>query len=73
MKLLLQSAEDAAKVVENLIVPDSVQKAQLAETVNKLINTDYNQLFNDLISQAMWIALKIAVRRGRRNGCDLVS
>ena len=61
MKLLLQSAEEAAKVVENLIVPDSVQKAQLAETVNKLINTDYNQLFNDLISQAMWIALKIAL------------
>lgn len=58
MKHLLQT-EDAAKAVENLIVPDSVQKAQLAETVNKIMHTDYNQLFNDLISQACWIGLKI--------------
>lgn len=61
MKLLLQSTEEAVKAVENLIVPDSVQKAHLAEAVHKITTTDYNQLLNDLISQAMWIALKIAL------------
>ena len=58
MKLLLQSTEEAVK---NLIVPDSVQKAHLAEAVHKITTTDYNQLLNDLISQAMWIALKIVL------------
>ena len=61
MKLLLQSTEEAVKAVENLIVPDSVQKAHLAEAVHKITTTDYNQLLNDLISQAMWIALKIVL------------
>lgn len=60
MKYLLQT-EEAAKMAEKLIVPDSVQKAQLVQTVDKLIHTDYNQLFNDLLSQACWIALKIVL------------
>ena len=61
MKLLLQSTEETLKSVENLIVPDSVQKAHLTKVVKKLVDTDYNQLFNDLLSQSMWIALKIAL------------
>ena len=61
MKILLQSSEEALKSVENLIVPDSIQKAHLTNVVKKLVDTDYNQLFNDLVSQAMWIALKIAL------------
>ncbi|MBQ9138929.1 MAG: mechanosensitive ion channel [Alistipes sp.] len=45
--------------MENLILPDSLQKAHLAETVNKIFTTDYNELFNSLIEQALWIGLKI--------------
>lgn len=58
MKYLLQ-ADEAAKAVENLIVPDSVQKAQLTQTVTKIFTTDYHALFNSLIEQALWIGLKI--------------
>ncbi|MBQ8853164.1 MAG: mechanosensitive ion channel [Alistipes sp.] len=58
MKFLLQT-DDATKVVENLILPDSVQKAQLTETVTKIFTTDYNALLNNLIEQALWIGLKI--------------
>lgn len=55
----MMTTEEAAKTAEQLIVPDSVQKAQLAEVVTKIANTDYHQLVDDLISQAMWIGLKI--------------
>lgn len=58
MNYLLQ-AEEATKAVENLILPDSVQKAHLTETVTKIFNTDYNALMNNLIEQALWIGLKI--------------
>lgn len=58
MNYLLQT-EEAAKAVENLILPDSVQKAHLTETVTKIFNTDYNALMNNLIEQALWIGLKI--------------
>lgn len=58
MTFLLQS-EDATKIVENLILPDSVQKAQLTEAVTKLFKTDYNALMNNLVEQALWIGLKI--------------
>lgn len=60
MKFLLQT-DDATKVVENLILPDSVQKAQLTETVTKIFTTDYNALLNNLIEQALWIGLKIVL------------
>lgn len=45
--------------MEQLIVPDSIQKAHLANVVTKITQTDYQQLVNDLLSQAMWIGLKI--------------
>ena len=53
------TTKEAVKSVEKLIVPDSVQKAQLAEVVSKIAHTDYQQLVNDMISQALWIGLKI--------------
>jgi small conductance mechanosensitive channel len=53
------TTEEAVKSVEKLIVPDSVQKAQLAEVVSKIAHTDYQQLVIDMISQALWIGLKI--------------
>ncbi len=53
----LQSEQPA----ESLIVPDSVQKAQLAETVDKLVHMDYQQLLTDLASSAVWVLLKIVL------------
>ncbi len=50
--------QDAA---EGLMLPDSVQKAQFAETITKIVNTDYRQLLVDLASEAMWVALKIVL------------
>lgn len=48
------------EAVENLILPDSVQKAQLAETINKVVNTDYHEFFVNLANDAVWVAIKIA-------------
>ena len=45
--------------INNLIQPDSVQKAQFVEAVTKIANTDYRQLLIDLANEAMWIGLKI--------------
>ena len=58
MNFLLQT-EETTKIVENLMLPDSVQKAQLAETVTKIFNTDYTALTNSIIEQALWIGLKM--------------
>lgn len=42
-----------------IMLPDSVQKANLAQTVNKLMNLDYHEVLSGLLSQSIWIALKI--------------
>ncbi|MBR5885389.1 MAG: mechanosensitive ion channel, partial [Alistipes sp.] len=47
------------KNFNELIVPDSVQKARLTEVVTKITETDYTELINTLLSQAVWVALKI--------------
>lgn len=47
--------------IDNLILPDSVQKAQFVEAVTKIANTDYRQLLIDLADEAMWIGLKIVL------------
>lgn len=51
----------ALPVDEPLILPDSVQKANLAQTIDKVINTDYRQFFSDMLGDMVWIALKIVV------------
>ena len=61
MLTLLQSETEK---LQNLIVPDSIQKAQLAETVHKLekLSTlDYKQLLTDMAQEAGWILLKIVL------------
>lgn len=60
MKYLLQT-ENATQAIGDLIIPDSVQKAQLVDTVHKIANIDYHQLIPNLVDQAIWIALKIAL------------
>ena len=47
----------ALPVDEPLILPDSVQKANL----DKVIHTDYRQFFSDMLGDMVWIALKIVV------------
>ena len=58
MNFLLQ-IDDKALDLENLILPDSVQKAQLTQTVSKIINADYQKLADTLVEQALWIGLKV--------------
>ena len=58
---LLQSDTDK---LENLILPDSVQKAKLAETVEKIENLshlDYRQLLTGMAQEMGWILLKIVI------------
>lgn len=42
-----------------LILPDSVQKANFAQAIDKLVNTDYHQLFTNLIGEAVWVVIKV--------------
>lgn len=58
MLKLLQSETEA---VQELIVPDSVQKAQFVEAVEKISSLDYQQFFIDLSKEAGWIVLKIVL------------
>lgn len=50
-----------AKDVGKLVLPDSVQKANLADTVGKLMNMDYSVLLSDLLSGIMWVVVKIFI------------
>lgn len=57
---LLQSETDKAP----LILPDSVQKEQLAQIAKKfetLSHMDYRQLLTDMVGEAGWILLKIVL------------
>ena len=53
---ILQSATEPAK---EIIVPDSVQKAQLLEVIKKVTHMDYRQLLTDTVQEAGWILLKV--------------
>ena len=58
---LLQS--DTAPL-KNIILPDSVQKAHLAKTVEKfehISHMDYRQLLTDMVGEAGWILFKIVL------------
>ena len=51
----------AAEEPASLIVPDSVQKANLAEAVNKIVNMDFSTLFGSLIRESLWILVKVLI------------
>ena len=51
------AAEDHA----SLIVPDSVQKANFAKAVEKIANIDYHALLQSLLSESVWILIKILI------------
>lgn len=44
-----------------LLLPDSVQKANLAQTVDKIVHMDLGDLFSSLLSETVWILIKIAI------------
>ena len=44
-----------------LMLPDSVQKANFAETVHKIANLDFETVLQNLLSESVWILLKIAL------------
>ncbi len=44
-----------------VILPDSVQKAKFAETVDKLMHLDVEQVLSNLVSQTMWILVKLLI------------
>ncbi len=48
-----------------LMLPDSVQKANFAETVHKIANLDFETVLQNLLSESVWILLKIASSRWR--------
>ena len=51
----------AAEEPASLIVPDSVQKANFAKAVEKIANIDYHALLQSLLSESVWILIKILI------------
>ena len=43
------------------MLPDSVQKANLAETIDKVVHMDYRAFFMGMLGDAVWIVLKIVL------------
>lgn len=41
------------------MLPDSLQKANFADTVNRVMNLDFHELLMGLVGDAVWIVLKI--------------
>ena len=58
---LLQSTPETTSGFNNIFLPDSLQKAQLANAVQKIEELDYRQLFTDLTHEAGWVLLKIVL------------
>lgn len=44
-----------------LIVPDSVQKANFAEAIRRLTSLDVNELLRSLLSESLWILVKLLI------------
>lgn len=44
-----------------LMLPDSVQKANFAQTIDKVVHTDYREFILGLAGDAVWIVLKIVI------------
>ena len=57
----LQGGTAATEAKAELFLPDSVQKAQLANVVHKIEGLDYRQLFTDLTREAGWILVKVVI------------
>lgn len=49
------------ETTEPLILPDSVQKQRLAESIEKLMNLDIQEMLSHLAEQAIWVIVKILI------------
>ncbi len=49
------------ETADPLVVPDSLQKVQWAQTIQNIQTLDWNEMLNNFATEAMWIALKIVV------------
>lgn len=49
------------ETTEPLILPDSVQKQRLAESIEKLMNLDMQEMLSHLAEQAIWVFVKILI------------
>ena len=48
--------------VENLIIPDSIQKARLTEAVNRLTDVDFmKDIWTDMLNWVVWTGIKLAI------------
>lgn len=47
--------------VENLILPDSVQKARFAETVEYIANMDMRDIWSQIVEWCIWTGIKIVI------------
>ena len=47
--------------LQELIVPDSVQKAQLKEVVEKISKLNYQELLTNIVQEAGWVVIKILI------------
>ena len=51
----------AAEEPAPLMVPDSIQKANFAEAVNRLVNLDLGDMLRTLLSESLWVVVKILI------------
>lgn len=58
---MLNLLQSETEKLQEMIVPNSVQKAQLIETVQKITTMDYRQLLTDLVQEGGWILLKVVL------------
>ena len=58
---MIRLLQGESNKMTNLIVPDSVQKAQLHEAVEKITSLDIRQVLTNMLDEAGWIILKIVL------------
>lgn len=50
-----------ADKLENLIVPDSIQKEKFAETVKSLASLDLHDIVSDIVTWLIWTGIKVCI------------
>lgn len=56
MNTLLQTEN-----IDNLIVPDSIQKARFAKAVNDLANLDVKDIWHEMMEWVIWTGIKVCI------------
>ena len=59
MGILLQTP--VPEHIDKLIVPDSIQKARLADTIHHITSLDYEQVLTNLLQEGCWVVLKMVL------------